>query len=350
MSVPLVSVIFPVYNAEKYLGQALESILSQTFQDVEYILINDGSTDGSGEIIKRKRDSQIRYCEQENQGVAKTLNRGLSLARGEYIWRHDADDICEPDQLEKQVRFLEEHADITMVGMQVAFMTERGKIARDCRHPKNHWFEGQSYRLVKREDFNPYSPITHATVLMRKKAIRELGGYREAFKTSEDTDLWLRLIERYRAAVLNECTYYVRQNPVSSTRRNAGTVDFYRNLAFACYEERLRTGKDRLMDGGVVEEPGKDPGYDPGYDPGTSPAQDPGQGPGQGLGGNFRDDLLNYQYKIALNARDGKQIVQIFYLSLRDGWKIARTWKALFFPLLGNDLVNLGVKIKRAFR
>lgn len=350
MSVPFVSAIVPVFNAAKYLDQALESMLNQTFQDVEYILINDGSTDVSGEIIKSQGDPRIRYYEQENRGIARTLNRGIALASGKYLWRHDADDICQPDQLGKQVRFLEQHPDIALVGMQVAFMTERGKIAWDCRQPKNQWFENKTFKLVERNDFNPYSPVTHATVLMSTNVICEIGGYREVFKTSEDTDLWLRLIDTYQAAVLNDCTYFVRQNPVSITRRNSGTADFYRNLAFECYEERQLKGSDRLMRGEGAKD-GKDRGDrgDPG-DPGTGPGQDPGQDPGQGPGRKFRADLLNYQYKIALNAKDWKLVGEIFRVSVRDGWRLAKTWKALVFPWVSERFIHLGVKIKGALR
>jgi len=336
MSSPLISVIVPVYNAEKYVGQALESMLGQSFRDNEYILINDGSTDGTGEKIEPylDKDPRIRYYTQHNRGVARTLNRGISLAQGRYLWRHDADDTCEPHQLERQVRFLELHPEVALVGMQVAFMTERGKIARDCRQPKNHWFDNQQYKFVCREDFNPYSPITHATVLVRTDIIKELGGYREAFKTSEDTDLWLRLIEKHKAAVLNECTYFVRQNAISNTKRNSATVDFYRNLAFACYEERQQTGIDKLMAGGAVEEPNIREVKNKSLKSGKK----------------FREDVLNYQYKIAINARDWTQVCRIFRISLRDGWKLSKTWKALLFPWLGERIVQLGVKIKSALR
>src|SRR5690606_38292357 len=120
---PLVSIILPVFNGEKYIKQSINSILAQTYHNFELIIINDGSTDSSQEIINSFNDNRIISIQQVNEGVAAACQKGLFIAKGKYIMRHDADDICLPEKLERQVKFLEAHNDIALVGTQVAFMT-----------------------------------------------------------------------------------------------------------------------------------------------------------------------------------------------------------------------------------
>src|SRR5581483_9504087 len=117
MSKPIVTVLMSVYNGERYLREAIESILVQTWQDFELVCINDGSTDQSREIVLSFNDPRIRLVDNEqNLGLAKSLNKGLMLARGNLIARQDADDISEPDRLLKQVAFLEQWSEIVLVG------------------------------------------------------------------------------------------------------------------------------------------------------------------------------------------------------------------------------------------
>ena len=126
---PLVSVLMPVFNAEKYLREAIESILNQTFADFEFLILNDGSTDGSKEIILSYADTRIRYVENENNlGVVKTANKGIHLSRGKYIFRMDADDISLPRRLEKQYRFMEQHPDIGMCSSWAQVINENGNV------------------------------------------------------------------------------------------------------------------------------------------------------------------------------------------------------------------------------
>ena len=114
---PKLSVIMPAYNAEKYIGEAIESILNQTFTDFEFIIIDDGSSDHTADIIKGFHDERIRFIQNEkNSGVANTLNKGLELSQGEYIARMDADDISLPARFEKQVAFMEANPDVAVVG------------------------------------------------------------------------------------------------------------------------------------------------------------------------------------------------------------------------------------------
>ena len=108
---PLVSVIMSAYNAEKYISQTIKSVLNQTFIDFEFLIFNDGSKDKTEEIIGSYGDHRIKSVNQSNIGLTKTLNKALALSQGEYIARMDADDICEPARLQKQVDFLKNHPD-----------------------------------------------------------------------------------------------------------------------------------------------------------------------------------------------------------------------------------------------
>ncbi|MBU2649616.1 MAG: glycosyltransferase family 2 protein, partial [Bacteroidetes bacterium] len=141
-SIPLVSVIMPVYNGEKYLRPAIESILGQTFRDYEFILINDGSKDKTQEIIESYSDPRIVAVKQENMGVARSLNKGLAMARGKYLRRHDADDVSLPGHLQSQVDFMESHPEFSLVSDQIAYMTDRGRKAPRYRNPRNDFFAG----------------------------------------------------------------------------------------------------------------------------------------------------------------------------------------------------------------
>lgn len=332
---PLVTVLMPVYNGEKYLAEAIDSVLAQTFNDFELLIINDGSTDGTQPILDSYSDARLKCYKNENQGVAKSLNFGIKLASGNYIWRHDADDICLPEQLQRQIEFLEAHPNFALVSTQIAFMTDNGKIANDYRQPKDAYFQKQPFKTVKREHFNPYSPITHATVLIKKEVFDNIGDYRSEFKTSEDTDLWLRLIEKYNAAVLNYCSYFVRLNSTSATQIFKKSTSFYRDLAYQFADERAEFGSDILQQGKPMPRPKEDEKI---------------LVETKLNGRNFRSDLLNYEYLVMLNAKDTKNILKIISVSIQSGWKLSHTWKAIFFPLLGKRIVAKGVSMKKLLK
>src|SRR5688500_9607984 len=113
---PIISVVLPVYNSENYIKEAIDSILNQTFKDFELIIINDGSVDRSAEVIQAIKDSRIVYVDQQNSGLAATLNRGIQMARGKYIARQDNDDISIPERLDMQVNFMENNPGVALLG------------------------------------------------------------------------------------------------------------------------------------------------------------------------------------------------------------------------------------------
>lgn len=332
----LVSVVMPVYNASAFLKEAIESVLNQNFKNFEFILINDGSTDNSDAIIKSYKDKRIFYHYQQNAGVANALNKGISLASGKYIWRHDADDISLADKLEQQVHFIEKYPEFALVATQIAFMTESGKIAQKFRQPKNTFFERKNFVEVKREQFNPYSPITHATVLVRRDVVIGLGGFRKEFVTAEDVDLWLRLIQKHRAAVLYNCDYFVRLSKASVTKKHGWKNEFFRNLAFQYYDQRAQGGMDDLQKGipPVLPAPSEVP-----LNSTTLPESK-----------KKSEGLLGFLYPLYLNAGDWQAAYGAARLSLAQGWKYPSIWKLLLFPILGKRLVDIGVQLKRTIR
>ncbi|MBW7940939.1 MAG: glycosyltransferase [Candidatus Kuenenia stuttgartiensis] len=329
-TVPLVSVVMPVYNAAAFLKPALDSVLSQTYNDFEFIIVNDGSTDKSEEIILSYDDRRIKYHKRTNKGVAATLNEGLTLATGKYIMRHDADDISLPTRLEEQVALLEQNPEIALCSYQVAFMTERGKVARDFKQPHDAFF-GSDYAVrVRREQFNPYCPITHGTVLVRKEIMKELGGYRKEFITGEDIDMWLRLIQKYHAVVLHKVLSYHRLSSNSATQVHGWKNIFFRNLAFEYFEQRELTGIDDLQARKRIDVPQINPYMD-------SDDQDVDMA------------ILYYHYPLAVNARDYRQALAYIQQHLGNitSYKVA---KAIILPWLGTRIVKEAVTLKRQMR
>lgn len=181
---PIVTVIMPVYNAKRYVGEAIESILRQTFVDFELIIIDDGSEDTSVEVIKQYTDPRIRfYLNEKNIGSAATMNRGMDLARGKYIARMDADDISLEKRLEKQVFFLEANKDVGIVGAWVRVIGDKKEYV---------WrYETDPAREKSRIFFE--CSLAFPVVMMRKALLdKHLLRFDPEFRRAEDFDLWAR--------------------------------------------------------------------------------------------------------------------------------------------------------------
>lgn len=178
---PKISVIMPVYNGERYLKEAIESILNQTFSDFEFIIINDCSSDKTEEIIKSYTDERIVYVKNEkNMGVAATLNKGLAKAKGEYIARMDADDISLRERFKTQVDFMDKNADIGLCGSWVEFFGEKSGIVRLTTDKKQ-----------AKTDLIFSSCIAHPSVMMRKAVIEKHNlKYKTEYEQMEDYALW----------------------------------------------------------------------------------------------------------------------------------------------------------------
>lgn len=329
---PTVSVIMPVYNGAEYLRPAINSILNQTFKDFEFIIINDGSSDNTPEIINSYKDPRIRAIHQENMGVARSLNNGIKLARGKYIRRHDADDESLPGHIESQVKFMEEHTDFDLISDQIAYMTDRGKRALKFVNPREDFFQGRKWVDVDYLTYLKFRPVIHATILAKTKVLQEMGGYRTEFVTSEDVDLWLRILDHHKIAVLNQCMYFVRLNATSITVRKKSSVNFYREKAIEFAAERRKTGSDPLSRGEKMPAPAEDKVIE------TTIKNFPK--------GKFLRNDQEFYYRITINARDCKNWWKTARIIFICGWKLPATYRLLIFPLLGERLVKFGVSLK----
>jgi glycosyltransferase involved in cell wall biosynthesis len=206
-AIPDISVVMSVFNGECFLREAVESILTQSFRDFEFIVIDDGSADAVRSMLHcyQTRDSRIRVYHQENRGLVASLNRGCGLARGKYIARMDADDIAIRDRLAWQIEFMERHPEVAVVGGAVQFIDQSGKALRTAGRPL-HNPEIQEIILGQS------GVMWHPTVLMRKAAFSQVGGYRNV-ADAEDYDLWLRMAERFELANLPEVLLKYRIHP-----------------------------------------------------------------------------------------------------------------------------------------
>jgi len=208
MNTPLVTVLMPAYNAEKYIGEAIASVLSQAFTDFELLIINDGSTDETRQIIELFTDARIRLINQTNQGVAAALNIGLLNAKADLIARFDADDICLPERLGMQYGFLKNNIDYVMVGSNAEYVDRKGEFV----------FTGRMVACID-EDIRKlilYScPLIHSTIMYRKKAVIEAGSYNMHAYAFEDHLLWSKLLGYGKACNLLCTLVKVRLAPES---------------------------------------------------------------------------------------------------------------------------------------
>jgi glycosyltransferase involved in cell wall biosynthesis len=168
---PKISVIMSIYNGEKYLRGALESILNQTLRDFEFIIINDGSEDGTRAILDSCHDTRIRVIHQENIGLTESLNKGLEIARGIYIARMDADDISHINRLEKEAAFLDANKDVGLVGTFGIRIDENGK--------EGHLLSFPTTDEKLRKSLERDCPFLHGSVMYRKECIDRVGNYRK---------------------------------------------------------------------------------------------------------------------------------------------------------------------------
>lgn len=220
MNPPLVSVIMSVYNGEKYLVQAIDSILNQTYQNFEFIIIDDCSTDNSSHILQEyaKKDSRIKIIKKEKnigiKGFIENLNLGISIAEGKYIARMDADDISLPERFQKQVIFLENNPKISMIGAQIDFINEKNEIIGEKTGALEH------EEIVKK--MTSQIQLFHPVIMFRNHQNIK---YREKFIYCEDYDLYLNLITQgKKLANINEKLLHYRILESSISRKGDNFV------------------------------------------------------------------------------------------------------------------------------
>ena len=219
---PRISVVMPVYNARPFLAEAIDSITKQTFQDLEFIIIDDGSTDGSFELSQAaaRDDSRIRLIRQSHAGVTAALNRGvIGPAQGEFVARMDADDISLPERFEIQADALDRQPDVLAIGSFVQRIDADGDTIAVSKWPLTH--EEIDAGLLRGR-----GGLAHPTAMIRSGALRAVGGYRQKFAFAQDKDLWLRLAERGRLQNLPTCSGPIpRASTVCERRQTSTTVE-----------------------------------------------------------------------------------------------------------------------------
>lgn len=237
VNAPVISVVMSVYNGQKYLRESIESILKQTCKNFEFIIVNDGSVDSSREMVLSYDDPRICLIDNDkNMGLTWSLNRAIGLSRCEYIARQDVDDISVASRLEKQLRFLENHPQVAVVGCFSNVFNTDGivGVAGNLR------LAGKviKQRLTKK------NLLIHGSVMMRKSHLARVGYYREFFRHSQDYDLWLRLSEYFDIAILPEFLYQYRVTADAISVSRFLSQKEYADIARQLHAERLTKGTD----------------------------------------------------------------------------------------------------------
>jgi len=220
MKQPVVSVVMPVRNAARFLAEAIESVLTQTFTNFEFIVVDFGSLDESRRIIRQyaHKDSRIRLHEVGPASLPQARNAGCYLAQGRYLAVMDADDVCLPERLMLGVDFLDSHQSTAVVGGAVEWIDGRGNFLR------RHDYPTRDSEIKAALTTN--CPHCHPTTLIRRAAFEKVGGYRIAFALAHDYDLWLRLAEYFESANLQDVVlrYRIHFDQVSMGRRTQQTM------------------------------------------------------------------------------------------------------------------------------
>ncbi len=236
---PTISVLMPAYNAELYIAQSVQSVLAQTFEDFELLVVNDGSTDRTLEILSGIADPRLRILDNaKNLGIVGSLNRAMSEAAGPYIARIDADDFCLPTRFAKQKQFLDEHPRTLIVGAEMLVL-ERGEIKRS-RQP------GDPDPRVLQWMLHISNPVGHVSMMFRAETVRQLGTYlREEFKYAEDFDFSHRMLRLGEISVLPEYLVIYRQHDLNLTRtRRTEMIDRTAGVLSGVYRDLLGTDCD----------------------------------------------------------------------------------------------------------
>lgn len=212
---PKVSVLLPVYNNAAFLDEALESILSQTLRDFELLARDDGSTDGSAAILKvyENKDERVRVFIGDHRGIAKSRNELARRARGTYLANMDADDICHPRRLERQVEFLDNNPDYGGVGSWIEHINVKGHPIRVLDYPTAH-------EDIDRSTINGCMAIHNPSTMMRREAAIEVGLFPEEYGFADDLAFWLRFAESWKIANIPEplLRYRIHSGATSEAR------------------------------------------------------------------------------------------------------------------------------------
>ena len=227
----ILTITLPVYNAMPFLPAAVESVLNQSYRDFDFLIIDDGSTDGSADYLRSLGDPRINLTVRENRGLGMTLNELFRNSRTDYVARMDADDICEPDRLEKQMAFLRDHGDVVMLGTGIDFVVGN-RIVNGFRPMTEHSAIRQ--RLLQKRP-----GVGHPTIVVKREAWAAVGGYRFA-GAGEDLDFCLRLCDFGPVTNVPEPLYHYRLRSESLTFKKGAETNRGYAFAVACAKARER--------------------------------------------------------------------------------------------------------------
>jgi len=240
---PIVSVIIPVYNGEKTIGETIESVLKQTFTDFEVLVIDDGSQDSTLEVINKIQDSRLKVFPYPNTGVSASRNRGLAHAIGELISFLDADDLWTPDKLEAQVKALQDNPNAAVAYSWTDWIDRCGQFLRSGGHIT---VNGNAYETLLLRDFVE----SGSNALIRREALAEVGNFDESLAHGEDWDLWLRLAARYEFVTVPapQILYRISSSSASTDvwKMEAGSLQIIER-AFAQAPESLQSLKREVL-------------------------------------------------------------------------------------------------------
>jgi glycosyltransferase involved in cell wall biosynthesis len=243
---PLVSVLMPVYNTARYLGDALNSISAQTFTDFEFIVVDDGSNDGSTRILElfAAREKRLRLVTRKNLGLIATRNELLSAGRGDLLAWMDSDDVSLPNRLARQVDAFQNDAALVCSGSTAQCIDPDGNFLKIERWPISH----QEILIEQKMG----GAMRFPTTMMRRDPALRVGGFREPFKIGEDFDFLLRLSENGKMTNLPDVLYLYRQHVSSVCATLGPDWPIYRDRILELARERQHSGKDQLQRGGSI--------------------------------------------------------------------------------------------------
>ncbi|HTW94201.1 MAG TPA: glycosyltransferase [Tepidisphaeraceae bacterium] len=247
---PAVSVLMPVYNAERFLPLAVQSVLDQTFADFELIAVDDGSKDNSGAMLQgfARRDPRVKVISRPNTGIVGALNDALAAAKGELIARMDSDDLCLPERFAAQVKYMTEHPEVVLLGTQVMVIDEDGDAIAPLR---GLYLE---HEKIERSLLDADWPMVHPSVMIRASALRAIGGYEQGTFPHEDHDLFSKLGEQGRVANLDQVLLKYRRHSTSISWNAQSRAKLLEVLKKACVRRGVEyvvpplRGKENVSD------------------------------------------------------------------------------------------------------
>lgn len=232
MTNPLISIVLPVFNGEKYLNLAIDSVIEQTYVNFELIIVDNNSTDSTRDIIQKytARDKRVKSFICKEKGIVPALNKGLSKCNGTFIARIDDDDIWLTNKLEVQLEFFKHNPLLTLIGTSIILIDEKG----NKLPPRRAFNNGMSLnqKQISRK-LNRNNLFCHSSILIRKEVMEEMGGYSSRFTHCEDYYLWFNVVKNHNAEILeNQLVYY-------RVHKESISIDSYVNQRINSFHLRL---------------------------------------------------------------------------------------------------------------